>query len=848
MTVFMLIFCFSMTVFATESSSAVAGGSSGGGGGGGGYVGGGGSSAVVPVATDYTVTNLYLSDLAGTTLVEDAGIPKTGKFFINASVVKNAETAPQGYLMLTTYTEEGQFLDYYVMTGTFPLGETMTFMATADNSDGNIGQIKAYVWNSLFGMTPLSNTKVYGVEDDTPSGGDTPVVDTNKISFTLDLYDGWDAALNDISYLENTSSAYASRVRIDAEPEIIFNGAQQSAWTMNTFFGSGYTQIQPHPNDIYSGKVTLTNNDSDAAYEVVAIEIATTAVVDQVNANGTVTFKNSVVLPRVNNNTLVNSRNLPYLNFASTDADYSINLTKGGKKIGYTELNEWDVLSIINANDTNVYDVRVLSDNNIVEGSVSSVRNSNTEFQLSDGNWYKLDLRGYNVIGLKSGHAGSFYINEYGQIVAFKAAAVEPNYAVILNAAADMDTWGGIEINLQVLAKSGEVIELAFAEEVLYYNLDSVDGAPYINGYYNMPEMIVETALIQNAGTFVSAIIGEMMTYETDDAGNITSIKFPQNMDNEEDLYIDSRTALRAGYDEESMMLGYVPLDENTLVFYITNAPGTGSVSGYSAAGASAEYSRVGKASELVDGNYTFVAFDNGDGAAKAVIIYNTRGYNISPSSNVAVIDSVGMTTVKGDDVFLVRYWMEGELQEATTHPDLWDINPQNAVRGDVFQMRVIEGVIYAAQKLMDYNRAVGSGVTPSGVTFGVDYNSTGTMFGAVKEMSWSNNLTLVDENGNEAGTIAGTDAQTANVYILDPNRISGQLHAGVIGEVYVDTVITSHHGSTLSVTYDNGTTATIPVDGKSELVLFDYVFAYQYQNDVIDIVIYKAYDYRYTL
>jgi len=395
------------------------------------------------------------------------------------------------------------------------------------------------------------------------------------------------------------------------------------------------------------------------------------------------------------------------LNFASTAENYSIHLTKDGNSIAYTELNERDVLCIINADDANMFDIQVLGDNNIVDGYVSATRNYSTNIKLSDNNWRGVDVRGYDVNGLKAGNTGRFYIDSYGKIVAFYDDVFidgidnAPHYAVILNAAADIDTWGKNEICLQVLDQSGEVLELTFAEEVLYYNLDSVDGAPYINGYYNTPEMMVETALIQNAGTFASAIIGEMMTYETDDAGKVTSITFPQDVDSEEKLYMPTKTAITAGYDEESMKLGFATLDKDTLVFYITNAAGTGTLTGYSVSGADPNYCRVAKAFELVAGDYKYVSFNNGEGAAKAVIIYNTSGYVFSTTPNIAVIESVGKTEIS-DDAYIVNYWVGGEFKTAQTVVGLPDITPSNAVKGDVWNLSVNNGVITSAEKIFD--------------------------------------------------------------------------------------------------------------------------------------------------
>ena len=74
------------------------------------------------------------------------------------SVVKNTSTAEKGYLFIATYTDAGQLIDFNIMSGTYYQNQEITFTSTINNQDGKIGKVKAFVWNSLTSLTPISNS------------------------------------------------------------------------------------------------------------------------------------------------------------------------------------------------------------------------------------------------------------------------------------------------------------------------------------------------------------------------------------------------------------------------------------------------------------------------------------------------------------------------------------------------------------------------------------------------------------------------------------------------------------------------------------------------------------------
>ncbi len=710
-----------------------------------------------------------------------------------------------------------------------------------------------------------------------------------EISFTLDLYAGINATDMEIEYLKDANSSTESKAKLQKYTtttvngttyydglDIIINGIMytNANTDLSNLFANGANgaMIAPYPNDKYSGKVTLINNDTDAAYDVLSIEIATTAVVNKVSGTGMVSFLGTVPLPKYESSSLT-TENLPYLEFENEATDYIINLTKDGEAIDFSELAKWDVLSIVNANRYNVYDVEVLGDTNTIDAYVQATRTNSgqTEYKLSDGNWYKVAQTGYRVTGLKTGDAGRFYVDAYGKIVALDddvvvegvEGNVADNYAVVLQTNTDKDTWGNDNVFLQLLTKTGDIVETQFADNVKTYNLNKKVGNSGLTGItFNLTDnsaTIKDTDITTNATTLKNALVGQMISYSLNSAGALKSITLPQ-ADDEEALYtkFDNGAVEVANrkYDADEMELGGIQLEDDTLVFYITNSANTGNLTGYGVAGAKADYSRVATAADLAhnDAGYLSAVFDYADDIAKAVIVYNTTG-EISDANSVAVIESVGKTVVNGyDDVKIVEFWQNGELQTATTAVDMTAFDG-SVSRGDVFKVQVSNGIITAATQIMDYTYAsITDGIT-NGPLANISYGAidpvtqTGTMFGAITNVSDRGKITLSKRTGvaNVAGSIGATDAEIANVYVMDPNkRDAAQLYVSSIGDAFVDDRFSYEELSklnNLSINgYVNGTPITITADGATELFLYQHAFAYQYDGDVIDIVIYKPY------
>ena len=207
----------------------------------------------------------------------------------------------------------------------------------------------------------------------------------SSVEFTLDQYSSFDftsaEAKSTLKYLKNTTDRNETRLNIQASPTVIYNGVAGD--TLDKYFTKGVIE----EDTTFSGKVTVMDTDDISGYDVVVIEIGAGAVVSNVTNSGRVNFMTNAKFPKIDSS----STSLKYLDFDDSDTNVLINLTKDGEPFDYQDQKEWDVLTVVWNGDDDVYNVRVLSDENAIISTIKSERNASSgakEFNI-DGTWYQ---------------------------------------------------------------------------------------------------------------------------------------------------------------------------------------------------------------------------------------------------------------------------------------------------------------------------------------------------------------------------------------------------------------------------------------------------------------------------
>jgi len=103
----------------------------------------------------YEVTALDAWASDGTVL---DGIPENG-FYLTAEIYKSEGTG-SSVLFLATYTDRGQMLDTYFLKADVPEGTSYSLGVWVDNTDGAIGECRAFVLESMSSAVPLCKEAV----------------------------------------------------------------------------------------------------------------------------------------------------------------------------------------------------------------------------------------------------------------------------------------------------------------------------------------------------------------------------------------------------------------------------------------------------------------------------------------------------------------------------------------------------------------------------------------------------------------------------------------------------------------------------------------------------------------
>lgn len=739
---------------------------------------------------------------------------------------------------------------------------------STDNANYAVKDINK-LYDAESGAGELIGYFVDGYAKETDRSGEYDIIavaanNKNKTAvITLDQFDSADA--NKIEYYKNDSDNKTTSLTIENGADVLYNGVAYG--TVNTTSNNINTLLSDVNvvNDCkYSGQITLIDNNSTNGYDVIKVDVASSAVVKEVKSSGKVTFKETVY-------NSAKSKSKIELDFDDTLTDRVINLTKDGKQIAYTDLKEWDVLSILYSGDAEYYDVKVLGSNKI-DSSITSKSKSDTSADTFE---YTIDGKKYDVAvgcydakesgkGWSVGTAGVFYIDDYGKIVAYDkngsttSSTTNGNYAYIINASVSSDGFNKV-VSLQLLDKSGKVYTDDLYERVKFENgKDVVATALGVTDFDD-----TQTYKIENhESALATALKNRFVTYETNSSDQVKTITFWNGATEDDNTFYLEKADTGYDYDEDNKEITIgskkYDVDDDTVVFFIKadNATMGANASDLTAtATASKTASKVGKISDIGDGGNTksvAAVFDLEDGVAGAVLLFDATS-GISSTTGIAVIDSVGDTTYDGDNTKNVTFFKDGNKMEAAIDPDLNDDDTsklQKASKGDLYKLALnADGtLITAVKKYAGVSRSEKAGVDGAIVVTDKDSNVD---FGPVYDYSSSSNRIRIATLKTPANADKPYDfnnttsikAADANVYVFDPNKKSNKIYVGDASDVDYDKDLIDNDGAK-AIVKTVGKTEVVAA-GKQALGLMDFAVAiYNNDGDVVDVVIYKPYDF----
>lgn len=794
---------------------------------------------------------------------------------IRGIVVENDITGLDGAVQIDTDAKatvrvlvEDNYLGSNDTTGDYEIGSTYSFYTGETDANDYLG------YDVVLYAVDNSNDTDEIVSITEATGRNT------KLEITLDKYDSFETdtgAKYQLGYMRNETDRSATKVRVDNDAAIIYNGVAYTG-KVEEMFGDTASSLV-YPNSAYSGKITLLDNDDESGYDIVYVDIAVSGVVDELTSRGVVMFKNSI-----GSKDYMNS--VSKITFDSSNTDIKIDITKNGQAYDYTALKEWDVLSIVaNTGDADgeYYRINVLDETAVV-GTVtrtSASETSSSELSYTiNGVDYDLAEGAYTSGSLKAGSYGTFYIDDNGKIVAYNrtaggASATADNYAYVIDTSVTDDGFNTNIPTMQILYKDGSIQTVKFNSTVSVENptaavrAASTDGAA--SDDYQVTVKYSESTY-DNLVAAVNSMAGQIITLSATDGyvRQITLATTNANDDNASLIELRNDKNKTSYYDEDTQQITVdgrrYDVTEDTLVFFIGKTLGDAAYGVPGGVGTDECSVSTGAALQTNNGFSSVVYTDSSDNSELTVVVMYNTDAGIGASTGLAYITGIGKSTVDGTPVLSIDYYQDGEAKTAYTDDTQVSDNAlnENTVLGSLYKFGMTGDTITSAVPYLTFDKTVrnkldsSSDPTKEGMPNVAKLNVASSnpdeelYYGAVLER---NNQRLTIATIDEATGIldlATTDTvnlakySTVNYYLYDPARSGkAKFQLGSVGDINIDRVLTNDNGNV------NGTQYTVSLDGGVTYFdapawgMLDYVYIRTYDT-MADVINYASWEYDY--
>lgn len=441
-----------------------------------------------------------------------------------------------------------------------------------------------------------------------------------------------------IVYYTDENQKKTSTAEIAADAKMIYNGKQVE-------FDTAYLDLSKA-----QGSIKLLDSDRNGKYDVITVTHFENIVVDTVSSSGR-------IIDKLTGSALKLDENVDYT------------LTLGGAQITTKELKEWDVLSVAKSADGELYDITVTR--NTVEGKVTG---KDDDGIYIDDEHYKLSLNfsGSISVGMK----GIFYLDRSGRIAASDSSeALSSGYAYLINAYVDTN---GSDAYFRLFTKNGKTESFSANTRVKVNGKSNVKAVDAVNSFRNG-----------------SAAVKQLVTFETNSDGKIIEITAAK--DNTESGKIDTDNFTKnlvlenAEYSAATSKLGDVRINDNTVIFDMTNNDKDGAV--------------ADKSFFEDEQKYSVEVYDLSENYTAGVIIVTAVSAEAEDKASIAVVKSTA-SAVNSDDeqVEKLTALVDGkEVSIFTENENVLVKGTRSLEAGDVIQYRTnSDGKITSVRVLFD--------------------------------------------------------------------------------------------------------------------------------------------------
>ena len=790
---------------------------------------------VVYVIADGTTQSGYATHYK-TLMSENLGYVK-----IRGIVTANQTTIIGGEQEINTNDEETVTIavadDYDTENKTFLNRASNKFLVNGTDAADYIGRsVIAYLK-----VNSKDNLELLSVAVDTARN--------EELVIDIDQFVGHVAGENKVEYLKDGASK-TTLITIAEEDTYTVDGdtyyRDNDMQVIYNFDGNYGTDLSALADCLYGGTITFINNDEVIGYDIAIVEVAATAVVEEVEDNY-IAFKETVDLH--------NESSLDGILVDADDEEKIVKVMKDGKEIDVAELNEWDVLSVIAADyDANVVIAEVVT--NQVVGTIASTKKSlnsaeevngvQTAFKVDDA-WYDVaENRAGDVLEIGAG--GTFFIDKYGKIAAFQedsalAGGAVANYGYILGVTVDTAAaFGKAPVKVMLLTSEGNI------EYMDLKNNAKLDGAVVYTtaGTNNTTAADAAAALDATLGDWDdNAATEETYGMEVTDGYVVRYTKTSDNKlstinkadpESDPNYKFIAKDAESGEFDADLNKLESTYIDTDAIIFAIDADDATDS--------------KVVKLADFEDKNdYTvYKVYATNKADDNDIIVVDAAGFTTAgATAGLAVIAGVGETVNDDEEAVLdITYYVNGEKVDALTTAEVYDDVVDALSVGDIVKVKMTGDVVSDIAMVYDFSDSVRS-ASGAFVATAMEYslNENEEIAGGIAKTYHKNSKLITFEGATAADDddVSYKLADNANKYVINFNAdaepvVSTQGSYKYFAALYDD----ANAAATFTMKKGN-TVLAATADVDEALALTDIVYVREYDGKVTDIVIIKGAD-----
>ena len=366
-------------------------------------------------------------------------------------------------------------------------------------------------------------------------------------SLVIDIADIVELDATKVKYYVNDSKTTTATLAIS---NVFYNGAEVAA-PANLLDMCGTIEF-----------ALLNDNTTTGDYDTMYVTAYDVFVVDEVNATG------MRISSKIDTLTIKGDR----INFNEEEGDVIADLyDANGAEMNWTDLEEYDVLLVkyVENGTKTIYEAKVVE--NTVTGTVTGISGTiatDDRYVEIDGTEYKVAFSAEDEKEMKLGNEGTYYLDDNDNVV-YHAATItrNANYAYVMQAVAG-DPMDAAKV--KVLTKENGIVTVEVAPKItVSYKGEKATNISTKGATLDFSGK--DAVFTELAGKGLTDIVGKIVTYKLNAAGQVSAVEIPA-VGQSEDYLCENGSDDLTGYDEDGASFKFLGkkyyITDETVIFY----------------------------------------------------------------------------------------------------------------------------------------------------------------------------------------------------------------------------------------------------------------------------------------